>query len=194
MVNSFVTKLDISICCQQVEGETVEKAGGGRVEYPHNIYATIYQTLGKSQRKDLPMPNKLLMKKILIQSTSKQHYLNFLGFILLILILLTGGGLFGCADHKAMTQELLSENYQSLPDDNLILYYYKLEDQIEIVERKGSGPSISLGLGLGSFGHRSGGSGGIGVTTEGSKQSVATNLRDRRNEVKLTLQQRGITP
>jgi len=115
--------------------------------------------------------------------------LSFSFVTLLLLVFLSG-----CADHSARNQELLSENYHSLSNDNLILYYYKLEDQIDVVERRKSKPSFSLGLGLGSFGHSSGGSAGVGMATGGSKQGVATDLRDRRNEVKLELQHRGITP
>ena len=123
---------------------------------------------------------------------SRQKKLIRLGIILLLLLSI--GLLSGCADHKARTQELLAEDYHNLSNDNLTLYYYKLEDQIEVVERKRTGSSISLGLGLGSFGRSSGGSGGIGVTTGGSKRDVAADLRDRRNLVKLELKHRGITP
>ena len=123
---------------------------------------------------------------------NSQKKLIYLSMILLSLLLT--GFLSGCADHKAKTQELLAEDYHNLSNDNLTLYYYNLEDQIEIVERKRTGSSISLGLGLGSFGHSSRGSGGIGVTTGGSQREVASHLRDRRNEVKLELQHRGITP
>ncbi len=112
----------------------------------------------------------------------------------ILLSLLLTVFLSGCANHQAKTQELLTEDYHSLSNDNLTLYFYQLEDQIEVVERQTSGSSVSLGLGLGSFGYRSGGSGSIGVTTGGSKRNVATDLRNRRNEVKLELQHRGITP
>ena len=115
-------------------------------------------------------------------------------FGMLLFILFCAGYLSGCANHAAKTQELLAENYHNLSNDNLTLYYYKLEDQIEVVERSKSSPSLSLGLGLGSFGHSSGGSAGVGVSTRGNKANVATDLRDRRNEVKLELQHRGITP
>lgn len=125
----------------------------------------------------------------MLNSQKKLLYL-----IIILLSLLLTGFLSGCANHKAKTQELLAEDYHSLSNDNLILYYYKLEDQIEVVERKRKSSSISLGLGLGSFGHSSGGSGGIGVTTGGSKRDVATDLRDRRNQVKLELKHRGVTP
>ena len=113
---------------------------------------------------------------------------------IIILSLFIVGFLSGCADHNARTQELLAEDYHSLSNDNLTLYYSKLEDQISAVERQRSGSSISLGLGMGSYGSSSGSSGGVDVTTSGSKQGVATNLRDRRNEVKLEMQQRNLKP
>ena len=122
---------------------------------------------------------------------SSQNKLICLVIILLLLVLT--GFLSGCADNKAKTQTLLAEDYHSLSNYNLTLYYYKLNDQIEVVERRRSGSSVSLGLGMGSFGHSSR-SGGIGVTTGGSNRDVATDLRDRRNEVKLELHHRGITP
>ncbi|MEE4255288.1 MAG: hypothetical protein V2I50_14685 [Desulfuromusa sp.] len=115
-------------------------------------------------------------------------------FGLIFISLLSIAMLSGCADHKAKTQELLAEDFLSLSNDDLILYYYKLEDQIEIVEQKRRGSSISLGLGLGSFGRSSGSSGSVGVTTGGSQRDIATDLRDQRNKVKLELQHRNITP
>ena len=112
-------------------------------------------------------------------------------FGLIFISLLSIAMLSGCADHKAKTQELLAEDFLSLSNDDLILYYYKLEDQIEIVEQKRRGSSISLGLGLSSFGRSSG---SVGVTTGGSQRDIATDLRDQRNKVKLELQHRNITP
>ncbi|MCF6267528.1 MAG: hypothetical protein L3J57_13415 [Desulfuromusa sp.] len=128
-----------------------------------------------------PLQNNLRKRKVILLSFS---------FVVLFLLVF----LSGCADHSTRNQELLAENYRSLSNDNLILYYYKLEDQIEVVERRKSKPSFSLGFGLGSFGHSSRGSAGVGVSTGGRKQGIATDLRDRRNEVKLELQHRGITP
>lgn len=125
----------------------------------------------------------------MLNSQKKLIYLSIILLSLLLIVFLSG-----CADHKVKTQELLAEDYHNLSNDNLTLYYYKLEDQIEVVERKRSGSSISLGLGLGSFGRSGRGSGGIGATTGSSKREVASNLRDRRNRVKLELQHRGITP
>ena len=114
--------------------------------------------------------------------------------LLLIVVILSLGSIGGCANHQAKTRELLSQNFHQLSDDDLILYYYKLEDQIEIVEQARTRSTVSLGLGVGSFGHHSGGSGTIGVSTGGSKQSIASDLRKRRNQVKLELKHRGITP
>ena len=114
---------------------------------------------------------------------------------LFFLILLSISTLSGCADHKAKTQELLAEDFLSLSNDDLLLYYYKLEDQIEVVEQKRRGSSVSFGLGLGSYGRSSsGGHGSVGVTTGGSQREIATDLRDQRNKVKLELQHRDITP
>ncbi len=131
-------------------------------------------------------------KSVQFRSARKQKKL--LPLCLIFLSLVVVGFLPGCANHKVNTQELLNEDYHTLSNDNLTLYFYKLEDQIEVIERKQTGSSISLGLGLGSFGHRSGGSGSIGVTTGGSQQKIATDLRNRRNEVRLELQHRGIIP
>ena len=138
------------------------------------------------------MCNSLSIKIPSQQFPGKLKYMFQLGFILLALLSIAI--LSGCADHKVRTQELLAEDFQSLSNDDLILYYYKLEDQIEIVEQKRRGSSISLGLGLGSFSHSSGSSGSVGVTTGDSQRNIATDLRDRRNKVKLELQHREITP
>ena len=76
-------------------------------------------------------------------------------FIILLLSLL-----FGCANHAARNEELLAIDYQNLSNDELSLYYYDLQDQIDIVERRSSVPRLSLGLGLSSFGGSSSGGGG----------------------------------
>jgi len=134
----------------------------------------------------------LAIKKSSHPRSGKLKLMFHLGLILPTLLLITI--LSGCANHNARTQELLAEDFHSLSNDNLLLYYYKLEDQIEIVEQKRRG-SMSFGLGMGGFGHSSGGGGSVGVTTGGSsQQNIATNLRDRRNKVRLELRHRDITP
>jgi hypothetical protein len=143
-------------------------------------------------RKGFNMFNNLSIINPSQHFPGKLKFMFHLGFILFVLLSITT--LSGCADHTAKTHELLAEDFLSLSNDDLILYYYKLEDQIEIVERKRRGSSVSFGLGLGSFSHGSGGSGSVGVTTGGSQRDIATDLRDRRNKVKLELQHRKITP
>jgi hypothetical protein len=78
----------------------------------------------------------------------------------------------------------------AMSNDNLQLYFYQLEDQIFAEESKSTSGSVSLGLGRSSYGRR----GGVGVSTGTTKQHVATDLRDRRNEVRLELTKRGIDP
>jgi len=112
--------------------------------------------------------------------------------ILIFTIIL--GLLFGCADHSAKNKELLAQNYQTLSDEDLTLYYYELNDQIKIDERERNNSSVILGFGMWSYGSNSGKSGGVGVTSSGGQTEVATNLRDRRNEVKLEMKKRDLKP
>ncbi len=102
--------------------------------------------------------------------------------------------LSACANHAERTGQLLSVDYQHLTNDELRLHFYQLEDQIDIVEHRSSQPRISLGLGLGSYGSRSGVSSGVGVSSSGRSGNVAGDLRDRRNQVRLEMQKRGIAP
>lgn len=127
----------------------------------------------------------------LMQPGCPRFTLKQLLFLTIFILSITGT--FGCANHSARTNELLSNNYQIMSDDELTLYYFQLEDQIELVERRKSKPSLSIGLGMGSFGSHSGTSGGVGVSTGRSSEKFATDLRDRRNKVKLELKKRDIT-
>ena len=115
----------------------------------------------------------------------------------------TGGGLFlpllvifvldvvltSCAG-SSRTAEPLSADCMTMSNDDLQLYYYQLEDQIVADERKTTGSSVSVGVGRGGYGRR----GGVGMSTGSSTQAVATDLRDRRNEVRLELTKRGVDP
>ena len=91
----------------------------------------------------------------------------------------------GCAGNS---KELLAENYKAMSNENLLRYYYSLNDEIERQEKQ-SGPQF--GIGIGSFG--SGVGGGAGVTTGGSGYT-ADDLRARRIDVRLELQKRKLTP
>ena len=110
-------------------------------------------------------------------------------FLPLLIVFILSVVLTGCAG-TSRTAELLATEYMAMPDDDLQLYYYQLEDQIVADERVTSGSSVSIGVGRGSYGRR----GGVGMSTGGTTQAVATDLRDRRNEVRMELQTRGITP
>jgi hypothetical protein len=104
---------------------------------------------------------------------------------ILLLILTTVFFVLGCAGNS---KELLAENYKTMSNDNLLRYYYSLNDEIERQEKQ-SGPQF--GIGIGSFG--SGVGGGAGVSTGGSGYTAA-DLRARRIDVRLELQRRKLTP
>lgn len=93
----------------------------------------------------------------------------------------------GCAGNS---KELLAENYKAMNNEDLLRYYYRLNDDIERQEKQ-SGPQFSVGLG--SFGHGVGGGAGVGVGTGGSGYT-ADDLRARRIDVRLELQKRKLTP
>jgi len=73
-------------------------------------------------------------------------------------------------------------------NEDLLRYYYNLNDEIERQEKQ-SVPQF--GIGIGGFGHHT--AGGVGVSTGGSGYT-SDDLRTRRVDVRLELQKRGITP
>ena len=103
----------------------------------------------------------------------------------LLLILTSFFFVLGCAGNS---KELLAENYKAMNNENLLRYYYSLNDEIERQEKQ---TSPQFGIGIGSFGSNVGG--GAGVSTGGSGYT-ASDLRARRVDVRLELQRRKITP
>jgi hypothetical protein len=104
------------------------------------------------------------------------------GLILLLLV-------WGCASSGARTDrspELLAQSYATMSDEELQTYYYQLNDQIAKVERSTTG--TRAGVGDGSYPVRA------EVSGEVSRQTVADELRDRRNEVRTELSRRGLRP
>jgi hypothetical protein len=93
--------------------------------------------------------------------------------------------ILGCAGNS---KELLAENYKAMNNENLLRYYYSLNDEIERQEKQ-SGPQF--GVGIGGFGRGVGG--GAGVSTGGSGYT-ADDLRARRIDVRLELQKRKLNP
>jgi hypothetical protein len=91
----------------------------------------------------------------------------------------------GCAD---TSKEILAEDYKKMNNDDLLRYYYRLNDEIDRQEKQ-TGPQV--GIGLGGFGSRVGG--GVGVGTGGTAYT-AEDLRARRIDIRMELKKRGLNP
>ena len=102
-----------------------------------------------------------------------------------ILIIAAFVFLLGCANK---TKELLAEDYTKMNNEELLRYYYRLNDEIERQERP-QGPEI--GFGFGTFGRGTGL--GIGAGTSGGGY-IADDLRKRRIDVRMELQKRKLNP
>jgi hypothetical protein len=91
----------------------------------------------------------------------------------------------GCAGGS---KEMLDEDFKKMNNDQLLEYFYRLNDEIEKQEKQ-SGPSF--GIGVGGIGRGVGG--GVGVGTGGTGYT-AEDLRKRRVEVRMEMKRRNITP
>jgi hypothetical protein len=95
---------------------------------------------------------------------------------------------------KTARDQLLDENYKSMTDTGIVRYYYDLDDAIEACEyrsRQDSGLGVSVGGGWWSGG---GGGMGLGVTRDASDHCDSTTLRQRRTDVRLEMDRRGVKP
>lgn len=92
----------------------------------------------------------------------------------------------GCAGTSARTGELLKQDYQTMADQELLTYYFRLNDQIARVERESRGTSVGLGVGTGPV--------RVGVSQGVSRGTIADDLRERRNQVRAELSRRGLRP
>jgi hypothetical protein len=104
---------------------------------------------------------------------------------ILLLIFMAVFFVLGCAGKSTA---LLAEDYKAMSNDNLLRYYYTLNDEIERQEKQSS---PQFGIGIGGFGHGVGS--GASVNTGGSGYT-ADDLRARRIDVKLELKRRGLNP
>ena len=104
---------------------------------------------------------------------------------MLLIILPTVFFVLGCAGGS---KELLKEDYKIMSNENILRYYYSLNDEIERQEKQ-SGPQF--GIGIGSFGHGVGGGASVGT---GGSGYTADDLRARRIDVRLELKRRGLNP
>ncbi|MCJ7773183.1 MAG: hypothetical protein MUP22_08635 [Desulfobacterales bacterium] len=90
-------------------------------------------------------------------------------------------------------EELLGKDYTKMSDDELLKYYYQIEDEIAKCENKSSGASVGIGGGRG-WGS-GGGFGGVGVgVSKGVGGCESDDLRNRRIDVRLALKKRGLNP
>jgi hypothetical protein len=89
---------------------------------------------------------------------------------------------------RGVSKELLNEDYKKMSNENILRYYYSLNDEIERQEKQ-SGPQF--GIGIGSFGHGVGGGASVGM---GGSGYTADDLRARRIDVRLELKRRGLNP
>jgi len=105
--------------------------------------------------------------------------------VLLLLLIVAMFFVSGCANQ---TKELLAEDYMKMGDDDLLRYFYRLNDEIDRQE-KPQGPEF--GFGVGTFGH--GGGVGLGLGT-GAMGYTADDLRRRRIDVRLELKKRSLNP
>ena len=104
-----------------------------------------------------------------------------LAFLIIAAVFLVAG----CADRS---KELLTEDFKKMGNEDLLRYFYRLNDEIESQEKQ-SGPQV--GVGIGGFGRGVGG--GVGVGTGGSGYT-AEDLRARRIDVRMELKKRGLVP
>ena len=104
---------------------------------------------------------------------------------MLLIILTTVFFVLGCAGGS---KELLNEDYKKMSNENILRYYYSLNDEIERQEKQ-SGPQF--GIGIDSFGHGVGGGASVGM---GGSGYTADDLRARRIDVRLELKRRGLNP
>ncbi|MBN1637164.1 MAG: hypothetical protein JW920_11650 [Deltaproteobacteria bacterium] len=92
----------------------------------------------------------------------------------------------GCAGHS---KELLSRDHSQMTDDEILTYFYELSDEIDRCENASNKTSVGIGTGLGL------GWLGIGLgLSQGVSACNPDELRQRRIEVRMELQHRGINP
>jgi len=114
--------------------------------------------------------------------------------VVALLALLASLGLSGCANQAGSEAgALLSQDIRKMDNDELLLYYYRLTEEIDRRERSGPASAVGIGIGGGSWGYGSGGGVGVGVSTSAPVGGSGTEeLRNRRAEVRAEMQRRGM--
>lgn len=117
---------------------------------------------------------------------------------LALLVLLASLSLSGCANQAGSEAgTLIAQDFRKMDNDELLLYYYRLTEEIERRERSGPSSSVGIGIGGGSWGGGwgSGSGGGVGVGLSTSAPvggSGSDELRNRRAEVRVEMQRRNM--
>jgi len=92
----------------------------------------------------------------------------------------------GCA---GTGNNILDQDPTGMSDEDLLKYYYQLEEEIAKCERQSNRASVGIGTGFGM-----GGAGiGFGVR-QGIARCNADELRERRVDVRLQLKNRNLNP
>ncbi len=123
--------------------------------------------------------------------------LKTISALVLLLALTAPLGLSGCANQaRSEAGALLVQDFRKMDNDELLLYYYRLTEEIDRRERSGPASSVGIGIGGGSWGWgRGGGRGvGVGVSTSAPVGSGggSDELRNRRAEVRAEMQRRNM--
>jgi len=116
--------------------------------------------------------------------------------LMLLLALAIAPVLSGCANQgRGEAGALLVQDFRKMDNDELLLYYYRLTEEIDRRERSGPSSSVGIGIGGGSWGWGSGGGSGVGVGVSTSAPvggSGTEELRNRRAEVRAEMQRRNM--
>ena len=123
--------------------------------------------------------------------------LKTISALVLLLALTVLLGLSGCANQaRSEAGALLVQDFRKMDNDELLLYYYRLTEEIDRRERSGPASSVGIGIGGGSWGWGSGGGSGVGVgvstSTPVGSGSGSDELRNRRAEVRAEMQRRNM--
>ncbi len=94
--------------------------------------------------------------------------------------------LIGCAGNR---NDILDQDPTGMSDEALLTYYYQLDEEIAKCARQTDRSAVGIGTGFGGQGIGF----GFGIS-QGIGNCDADELRQRRVDVRLQLQKRGLTP
>ena len=95
---------------------------------------------------------------------------------LALLVLLASLGLSGCANQAGSEAgTLIAQDFRKMDNDELLLYYYRLTEEIDRRERSGPSSSVGIGIGGGSWGGGWGSGSGGGVVIVRASGDVTVN-------------------